>query len=152
MKLFQRSDEEKRSIDDILTPKGVDEESVDGEGSGESCEVEDDAKNKCFEDVPMDLTSSALNCFGWDSSRTEKWMIKCVKVWYYIASFAWFAFGAITFAPVIFIKGKLKPILKDDLKALLASVAIYAVFFVLLMFLLFFNNGEGATEAASSMQ
>lgn len=145
MSLFQRKSEEKRSIEEILTPKSESEKVAEEEVAVEVETVE--IKSETAEG----FTDNALKCFGWEFSKTEKWLIKCVNVWYCIASFAWFLFGAITFAPVIFIRSKLKPILKDDLKALLVSVSIYAVFVVALIFLLFVGKGEGATEAASSV-
>jgi hypothetical protein len=68
-----------------------------------------------------------LDCFGMNKEKTDKWMIKCVRIWYYIISFIWFLFGAFTFAPIIFITSKLNVLFKDKKKSFICAIIIYFV-------------------------
>lgn len=100
------------------------------------------------EEKTYDFTDSALECFGWKNVKTDKWLIKCAKVWYCIASFSWFLLGALTFAPVIFIRNKLKPIVKDDKICFIVSVAIYLAFVAVLLFFVFTTRANNIKEIA----
>ena len=71
------------------------------------------------------FTDNALKCFGWKEIKTEKWLVKCARVWYGVMSFIWFLFGALTFAPIAFMSNKVNAIVKDKKNSLLLGVAIY---------------------------
>lgn len=151
MGLFQRNQKEERTIEDILTPKYVD----DGEGEGADnvpnegdnnaesvVEHTDDVKNEKVKkkeiqvESPEESNFNALNCFGWSETKTSKWLIKCAHFWYGAMSFFWFVFGALTFAPIIFMQKKVNVIFKDKLKSFIVSAIIYGIFLALLIFLL----------------
>jgi hypothetical protein len=83
-----------------------------------------------------DFTTNALSCFGWKKDTTEAWMIKCAKVWFLVLSFLYFVFGALTFAPIIFISNKLYPLVKDKKKSLIFAIVIYAVIVCLIVVLI----------------
>lgn len=133
--MFWKNDSEKRSIDDILTPKEDIEQSDD-------CVVEEgDFQNS--DDKAGDFSNAAMNpldCFGMEVGKTEKWLGKCVKFWYCIMSFVWFLFGALTFAPVIYISNKVNVIFKDKKKSLLCSVLLYGFFAFLAILFLFLKR------------
>ena len=128
--MFWKKDKEKRSLDEMLKPKDGDiadlEESDVDVGSVE-CEKEN--KAEIFSNEQL----KPLDCFGWNEEKTEKWIAKCAKVWFLIMSFLYFLFGALTFAPIIFISNKVNVIFKDKKKSLLASVIIYVVCVALLI-------------------
>lgn len=127
MKFFNRKEEKTRSIDEILTPKDIEEVS-DADGDDELVEKEERLDSVGKHNEPI----TALNCFGWDESKTDKWLIKCANVWYLIISFLWFIFGAITFAPVIFVSNKVDVVFKDKKKSLICGVIIQATIIVLI--------------------
>ena len=135
--MFFNKDKEKRSIEDILTIK---DEVVEESQEGEDVVVKEDNVENSSE------TISASDCFGMDEGKTEKWMLKCVKIWYYAISFIWFLLGSITFAPVIFISSKINVVFKSKKKSLFVSFAIYLA--IVLLFVLLFalrNNTNVAT-------
>jgi hypothetical protein len=74
---------------------------------------------------------TALGCFGWKEEKTEKWLAKCAKVWFLIMSLLYFLFGALTFAPIIFIKNKVNSVVSDKKMSLILAIVIYAVVFIL---------------------
>jgi hypothetical protein len=134
MRLFQRKSAEKRTLEDILKSKVVDEETTNSEIKSESNVESESAETGQTETVePVNVKFNALSCFGWKEDKTEKWLIKCANVWYIIASFLWFIFGAITFAPVIFIQNKVNVLFNDKKKSLICAVIIYAVFVALIV-------------------
>ena len=135
MGIFNRKPIEKRSIEDILTPK--DESSCE-----DDCELPRDDKKEEVEKQDTEITP--IVCFGMEESRCDKWLLKCVKVWYYLMSFVWFLFGAVTFAPVIFISGKLNVLFKDKKKSLLVSAVVYtlALFVAVLLIIISKNNSD----------
>lgn len=69
---------------------------------------------------------SALDCFGWKEEKTEKWLKKCAKVWFLIMSLLYFLFGALTFAPIIFVQSKIKSVIKDKKLSYVVSGVLYA--------------------------
>lgn len=117
---------EKRSLEDMFKPNDDVEDIV------EDCVVEevDEIKNPHTENEPI----KPFDCFGMEESKTDKWLMKCVKFWFCCMSFVWFLFGAATFAPIIFISNKVNVIFKDKKKSLLCSTGIYAAV-ILLIFL-----------------
>jgi hypothetical protein len=74
-----------------------------------------------------ELTTNALDCFGWKEARTEKWLIKAARIWYGIMSLLWFLTGCVTFAPIIFISKKVEVIFKGKKKSLIAGIVIYVL-------------------------
>ena len=127
--MFGRKEAEKRSLEDMFAPKDGDiADGAESEVDFGSVECEKEEKVEHFANEPI----KPLDCFGMEEGKTEKWLGKCVKFWYCIMSFFWFLFGAVTFAPVIFISNKVNVIFKDKKKSFLASVIIYAVCVVLL--------------------
>ena len=140
MSLFQRKAEEKRSIEEILTPKSESEEITD-EFLEEISEEEDFVEDiEIKEQSSEDFTKNALNCFGWKEHSTEKWMIKCARVWYALALFAWFLFGAFTFAPIVFISNKVNVIFKSKKKSIFVSIGVYSLVLALIVFLIIARN------------
>lgn len=148
MSLFNREQEEKRSIEDILTPK---------EAESESEKVADDVSNKKEEksvadeklgeitagiqvETPEEANFNALTCFGWSETKTPKWLIKCAHFWYGVMSFFWFIVGALTFAPIIFVQKKIRVIFKSKFKSFIVSCIVYAIF-VALIVLIFTSRG-----------
>lgn len=87
---------------------------------------------------------NALSCFGWGECKTDKWMKRCVGVWYVMISFVWFLFGAFTFAPITFISGKVNVFFKNKKKSIFCGIIIYAVIVVLVV-LLFSARGNTST-------
>lgn len=74
-----------------------------------------------------EITTNALDCFGWKETKTERWLIKAAKIWYAIMSLLWFLTGCVTFAPVIFIGKKVEVIFKGKKRSLVAGIVIYAL-------------------------
>ena len=120
--MFWRQECEKRSIDDILTPKEDGEQiDLEKEQDSEVC-VEKSGEQENADKKPI----NPLDCFGMEEGKTEKWLMKCVKFWYCFMSFMWFLFGALTFAPVIYIKNKVSVVFKSEVRALLCAILLYA--------------------------
>lgn len=131
--MFGRKEPEKRSLEDMFAPKDGDiADGAESEADFGSVECEKSAEVENFANEPI----NPLDCFGMEEGKTEKWLGKCVKFWYCIMSFFWFLFGAVTFAPVIFISNKVNVIFNDKKKSFLASVIIYAVCVALLFIFL----------------
>lgn len=151
MGLFRHNEEEKRSLEDILTPKCDDEEEEDlvaeddedGEEDApneESVNEAESAKDVGIKvETPEEVSFNALTCFGWSETKTPKWLIKCAHFWYGAMSFFWFVFGALTFAPIIFMRKKTDVLFKSKFKSFIVSCAIYAIF-VALIVILFASN------------
>lgn len=81
---------------------------------------------------------NALECFGLDEIKSEKWMIKFGKFWYDVMSFVWLIFGAVTFSFVIFISQKIDVLFNNKKRSLWFSVGIYAaiVAFIVMLILI----------------
>lgn len=127
--MFGRKETDKRSLEEMFTPI-EDKVEIDGCESEKEEVVETVAEN---EGEPI----KALSCFGMEEGKTEKWLLKCAKVWFCCMSFLWFLFGAMTFAPVIYIGNKVNVIFKNKNKSLLVASLIYGVFVVCLCVLIF---------------
>jgi hypothetical protein len=117
MGIFQRKTVEKRSMEEIMTPKSESEKEI----------AESDFLTEENSGRVEDFTDNALYCFGWKEGKTEKWLIKSARIWYGIMSFFWFLFGTLTFAPVIFISKKIRVVFKDKKLSLLVGGGIYAL-------------------------
>lgn len=144
MRLFKRK-EEKRTIDDILTPKKAEEDTIDDENT--------EARQSTEENGEVNLTDepiTALDCFGMKEDKTEKWLLKCVKVWYYVMSFAWFMFGVATFAPIMFVSNKINVIFKDKKKSLIVSIGIYACIVAIMIITLIVKNSNNGSPTPIS--
>lgn len=144
MGLFKRK-EEKRTIDDILTPKEAEEDTTDNENT--------EARQSMEENGEVNLTDepiTALDCFGMKEDKTEKWLLKCVKVWYYLMSFVWFLFGVATFAPIMFVSNKINVIFKDKKRSLIVSIGIYACIVAIIIISLIVRNSNNGSPAPIS--
>lgn len=133
MSLFKRKEEEKRSLEDMFAPRG---EHISSEEAVES--VESECEKVTEDEVASNYNNEPikpLSCFGMEEGKTDKWLMKCVKFWFCCMSFIWFLFGALTFAPVIFISNKVNVVFKKKKKSLLCSLIIYGVFvFLIILF------------------
>ena len=129
--MFGRREEEKRSLEEMFTP--IDEKVEIDECESEKEEVVDTVVESESEPI------KPLSCFGMEEGKTEKWLIKCVKVWFCCMSFLWFLFGAMTFAPVIYIGNKVNVIFKNKKKSLLFATLMYSVFALVLVLLILFK-------------
>ena len=142
MALFQRDTGSERTIDDMLTPRdveGADEcETVGEEVLDKSTEEDVAAEEVC--ETKENVADNVLNCFGWKDVKKEKWLVKCANIWYMVASFLWFIFGSLTFAPVIFISNKVDVLFKDKKKSLLCAIVVYAVLIALIVVLIISRN------------
>ena len=156
MKLFNREKAKNRSFEEITRPKDeVFEENEEAEAEASEENVEENAEPKCEKtvkpSVPFNIGEfNALTCFGWKEDKTDKWLLKCAKVWFLVASFAWFMFGAITFAPVIFISNKVDALFNDRKKSLVCGIAIYVVIVALIVFLFATRGGADASRVVDA--
>lgn len=158
--LFKVTRKETRSIEEMLTPKDVikdEEEAIEGEGdvatnsesevksepiSEEKVEADTPNSKNIQVETPEEVSFNALTCFGWSETKTPKWLIKCAHFWYGAMSFFWFIFGAMTFAPIIFMQKKINVVFNDKLRSFMVSSVIYIGFLALLVVLfLTRNNG-----------
>lgn len=137
MSIFNREEEPKRSIEDILTPKETDADSdegftdddvLDGLLEDEDCDAPvDSAKRPSKPDI------NPFDCFGMHEDKSDKWLAKCVKVWYYIMSFLWFLFGTMTFAPIIFVRDNIDVVFNNKKKSLLCAIIIHTSLIAILI-------------------
>ena len=127
--MFGRREEEKRSLEDMFTPVN---EKVDID----ECESEKEGVAETIVENESDPIKP-LSCFGMEDGKTEKWLMKCVKAWFCCMSFFWFLFGALTFAPVIYISNKVNVIFKNKKKSLLFATLVYSVIALVLVLLIF---------------
>ena len=127
--MFGRREDEKRSLEEMFTP--MDEKVEIDECESEKEEVVDTVEESESEPI------KPLSCFGMEEGKTDKWLMNCVKFWYWCMSFLWFLFGATTFAPIIYICSKVNVIFKNKRKSLLAATIIYVLFVFLASILLF---------------
>ena len=159
MGIFKKNKKKSRTIEEILTPKEVEEDVSDcvDERENESKYVEtlseDNVKTKDGRvETPEESSFNALTCFGWSESKTPKGLIKCAHVWYWIMSFAWFIFGAITFAPIIFVYKKVNVVFKDKTKSFIVAIGIYCLFIALLVLLIVTRNADAAIDTVETLE
>lgn len=135
--MFGRKETERRSLEDMFKPIDEVVESVDDEDTSydlDECQkvgnVGNTEKNSCVPIKPLD-------CFGMEEEKTEKWLAKCAKFWFCFMSFLWFLFGALTFAPVIFISNKVNVIFNDNKKSLICATIIHGLLLALIIVFVF---------------
>lgn len=162
MGLFQHNEEEKRSLEDILTPKCDDEEEEDLVAEDDEVEEEDAPNEESVNEAesakdvgikvetPEEVSFNALTCFGWSETKTPKWLIKCAHFWYGTMSFFWFVFGALTFAPIIFMQRKMDVVFKSKFKSFVVACVIYAIFVALIVLTFASNGSKSPTEVVAS--
>lgn len=138
--LFKREKEsEKKTLDDFIRKDESEEESAEEVMAEET--ISSEKEEKVSEKSESD-NLTALGCFGWKEEKTEKWLAKCAKVWFLIMSLLYFLFGALTFAPIIFIKNKVNSVISDKKMSLIIAIAIYAV--TVLLFAIFIGVRSGS--------
>lgn len=152
--LFNRGNEkkesEKKTLEDFIRKEEDEEECepcedmADVEIPNEEEEKKDEARHESEGEG-----LNALSCFGWREEKTEKWLVKCAKVWFLMMSLLYFVFGALTFAPIIFIQNKVNSVVKDKKMSLIIAVVIYAVAVVL--FAILIGSRCGAEEVVSAV-
>ena len=152
--LFNRGNEkkesEKKTLEDFIRKEEDEEECepcedmADVEIPNEEDEKKDEARHESEGEG-----LNALSCFGWREEKTEKWLVKCAKVWFLMMSLLYFVFGALTFAPIIFIQNKVNSVVKDKKMSLIIAVVIYAVAVVL--FAILIGSRCGAEEVVSAV-
>lgn len=139
--LFKREKEsEKKTLDDFIRKDESEEESAEEVMAEEPLTSEKEEEKVSEKSESDNLT--ALGCFGWKEEKTEKWLAKCAKVWFLIMSLLYFLFGALTFAPIIFIKNKVNSVISDKKMSLIIAIAIYAV--TVLLFAIFIGVRSGS--------
>jgi hypothetical protein len=139
--LFKREKEsEKKTLDDFIRKDESEEENAEEVVADETIESEKEEEKVSEKSESDNLT--ALGCFGWKEEKTEKWLAKCAKVWFLIMSLLYFLFGALTFAPIIFIKNKVNSVVSDKKMSLIIAIAIYAV--TVLLFAIFIGVRFGS--------
>lgn len=137
--LFKREKEsEKKTLDDFIRKDENEEESAEEVMAEEPLTSEKEEVSEKSESDNL----TALGCFGWKEEKTEKWLAKCAKVWFLIMSLLYFLFGALTFAPIIFIKNKVNSVISDKKMSLIIAIAIYAV--TVLLFAIFVGIRSGS--------
>lgn len=149
--LFGNHPKEARTIEDILTPKDsvsaeeTSEEVREGGADDIKADVsdattEENVQQSVEKDVKIesreDVSFNALTCFGWSEAKTPKWLIKCARFWYAGMSFFWFVFGALTFAPIIFMQKKVDVVFNSRVKSFIAASLLYATFVSLIILLI----------------
>ena len=80
------------------------------------------AKKALFEN-----NKDACACFGFEEDTTEKWAVNYMKIWNRIFTLLYLIVGSFTFAPVLYIAGKLRAIIKRSWVAVLLAVSIYLI-------------------------
>lgn len=148
--LFNRGNEkkesEKKTLEDFIRKEEDEEECepcedmADVEIPNEEEEKKDEARHESEEEG-----LNALSCFGWREEKTEKWLVKCAKVWFLMMSLLYFVFGALTFAPIIFIQNKVNSVVKDKKMSLIIAVIFYVILTAL--FMVFVGARCGVNEA-----
>jgi hypothetical protein len=150
--LFNRGNEkkesEKKTLEDFIHKEDEEEcepyeVMADVEIPNEEEEKKDETRHESEEEG-----LNALSCFGWREEKTEKWLVKCAKVWFLMMSLLYFVFGALTFAPIIFIQNKVNSVVRDKKMSLIISVVIYAIAVVL--FVILIGSRCGAQEVIDS--
>ena len=129
--MFGRKETEKRSLEEMFTP-------VEDKVKIDECKSEKEEVVDTIAESERD-SIKPLSCFGMEEGKAEKWLTKCAKVWFCCMSFFWFLFGAMTFAPVIFISNKVNVIFKNKKKSLLVSALTYSLFVLVFVLLILFR-------------
>lgn len=137
---------EPRSIDEILTPK-EEKDTYEDMADVEIPNYKEQKKDEAHHEGEEGL--NALSCFGWREEKTEKWLVKCAKVWFLMMSLLYFVFGALTFAPIIFIQHKVNSVVRDKKMSFIIAVVIYAVAVVL--FTILIGARCGAQDVANAV-
>lgn len=122
----EKKEEKKKTLEDFMKK---DDENV------EKDEDIVNEKESTDEYAPI-VEETALGCFGWEESKTPDWLAKGAKIWFVIMSFLYFLFGALTFAPMIFIRNKLNSVLNDRKKSLFVAIGIYGIIIVLVVLMI----------------
>lgn len=135
--MFGRKEAERRSLEDMLTPRDGVFESVEDEVASDDYKEKTEEKREGDTEKISVIPIKPLDCFGMAEEKTEKWLDKCAKFWFCFMSFIWFLFGALTFAPVIFISNKVNVIFRDKKKSLLCATLIHGLFLALLIIFVF---------------
>lgn len=135
--MFGRKETEKRSLEDMFTPRDDVCESIEDEVISEDFKEKTEEQCEGDDDKSSFVPIKPLDCFGMEQEKTEKWLAKCAKFWFCFMSFLWFLFGALTFAPVIFISNKVNVIFKDKKKSLLCATIIHGLLLALLIIFVF---------------
>ena len=138
---------EPRSIDEILTPKEEEKDTYEDMADVEIPNYKEQKKDEACSEIEEGL--NALSCFGWREEKTEKWLVKCAKVWFLTMSLLYFVFGALTFAPIIFIQHKVNSVVRDKKMSFIIAVVIYAVAVVL--FTILIGARCGAQDVANAV-
>lgn len=135
--MFGRKETERRSLEDMFNPIDEVVASVDDEKT--TCDLEECQKvgNVGNAEKKSCVPIKPLDCFGMEEEKTEKWLGKCVKFWFCLMSFMWFLFGALTFAPVIFISNKVNVIFNDKKKSLICATLIHGLLLSLITIFVF---------------
>jgi hypothetical protein len=136
---------EQRSIDEILTPKAEDYEEVETNKECEEVEEEQESKKEqakkndgTFDKIVKELDFDPSVYYGWGDGKMDCKMKKVTELWKVVASIVWFLFGSLTFAPVLFTAGKINQFINNKKRAFWASMIIYSLSTVALVYLLFF--------------
>ena len=151
MKLFKREKAPSRSFEEITRPKDETQEENEEVETENEKKVETNVPKKATKGVPFNPSEfNEMSCFGWKEDRTDKWLAKCAKVWFLLMSFAWFVFGAITFAPILFISNKIDVLFNDRKKSLMCGIIIYVALIVLIVLLFASRGGGDASQAVNA--
>lgn len=139
--LFNRESKEpeKKKLEDFIRKDEGEEESA------EEVMAEEPLSNEKEEKVSEKSESdnlTALSCFGWKEEKTDKWLAKCAKVWFLIMSLLYFLFGAVSFAPIIFIKNKVNSVVRDKWLSLIIGIIIYVAIIALFWLLINLRTRE----------
>ena len=135
---------------DDLNIRDIDDAGEDGREMEEVLDCEQDIceDTKCEEEVRKEEAKkesktnkeNALECFGLDEIKSEKWMIKFGKFWYDVLSFVWLVFGAFTFSFVIFISQKIDVLFNNKKRSILFAIGAYCAILALVVLLIFIRK------------
>ena len=138
MIMFGKKEAEKRSLEDMYKPNDDDVlDPFEDEAVYEGFDKDKESDNFRNVEKRTCVPIKPLDCFGMAEEKTEKWLAKCAKFWFCFMSFLWFLFGALTFAPVIFISNKVNVIFNDKKKSLLCATLLHALLLALLIIFVF---------------
>jgi len=70
----------------------------------------------------------ACECFGYAEKTTEKWAVKCMKMWHNLFTFLWIIIASVSVAPIVFLAKKVKVVFKKTIFAVIIAIIIYALF------------------------
>ena len=117
---------EKKQTISITVRENEAETDLDGVTGEEKVEKDDaseqgENQEKGAETADID----PLECFFMRGENAEKWLVKLARIWHYVISVFWFFMGALTFAPVIYMAHKSRPIFKDKKKSLIFGIGVY---------------------------